>query len=312
MVKAVQQRGAQRSLHAIAWGSALSTLVLGLVACSGESSQKQASQTAATVNGEDVTVHQINHVLEQQRGLRPDQADAAGRQVLERLIDQTLAVQKARELELDRDPKVVLSMEVAKREILARAYAERLGRGVIKPSSEEVRKYHDAHPELFAQRKIFTLDEFNVQVPIDKVHEVEALMEGSANAADFASKLKVQGAAFSGKQSVRPAEQLPVAMLQPLAELRPGKGMLTAVAGGARVVFVTAASVQPVDAKAAAPAIEAFLLEERRREAIGRGARDMRDAAKIEYVGRFAEKREATITQPASATASEPSTATPN
>lgn len=292
MSKAVQAVGRQAVACSILLAS-----VLGIAACGGKADKPQASQTAASVNGEDVTVHQINHVLEQRRGLRPEQTDAVSRQILERLIDQTLAVQKARELELDRDPRVVLSIEVAKREILARAYAERLGRGVIKPSSEDVRKYHDAHPELFAERKVFTLDEFYVRTPTDKLDELESLMQGSMGAAAFGAKLKARGTDFSAKQNVRAAEQLPGSLLRSLVELKPGTGMLMPVDEGARVIFVSDALLQPVTAQVAAPAIEAYLSEERRREAVSRGARDMRGAAKIEYVGRFAERRDSIPSQ---------------
>ena len=52
-----------------------------LVGC-GDKKDKAASQTAAKVNKDEITVHQINFVLQQQRNLRPEQADAASRQVL--------------------------------------------------------------------------------------------------------------------------------------------------------------------------------------------------------------------------------------
>src|SRR5687768_423516 len=92
-----------------------------LVGC-GDKKDKTASQTAAKVNKDEVTVHQINFVLQQQRNLRPEQADAASRQILERLIDQQLALQKGDDLKVDRDPRVVQQLEAARREILARAY----------------------------------------------------------------------------------------------------------------------------------------------------------------------------------------------
>ena len=110
-----------------------------LAACGGQK-EKGASQTAAKVNKAEVTVHQINFLLQQQRGLRPEQAYAASRQVLERLIDQELAVQKADEFKLDRDPRVVQQLEAVKREILARAYAEKVGEAASKPTAEEIKQ----------------------------------------------------------------------------------------------------------------------------------------------------------------------------
>ena len=84
---------------------AAAVVAVMLAGCGGESSKSdKASQTAAKVNKEEITVHQINFVLQRQQGLKPEQAEAASKQVLERLIEQELAVQKAQELKLDRDP----------------------------------------------------------------------------------------------------------------------------------------------------------------------------------------------------------------
>ena len=96
-------------------------LVVGLAAGGGASKDKPASQTAAKVNKEEITVHQINLVMGQQRALPPEQAASASGQILERLIDQELALQKAGEQKLDRDPRVMQQLEAARREIISRA-----------------------------------------------------------------------------------------------------------------------------------------------------------------------------------------------
>src|SRR5918993_1780660 len=84
---------------------AAATLLLG---CGGsDKKDKPATQTAAKVNKEEITVHQINFLMGQQRGLPPEQAASAGRAVLERLIDQELTLQKASDQKIDRDPRVV-------------------------------------------------------------------------------------------------------------------------------------------------------------------------------------------------------------
>ena len=43
-----------------------------LIAGCGDKKDKPATQTAARVNKEEITVHQINAVLQQQRGLKPE------------------------------------------------------------------------------------------------------------------------------------------------------------------------------------------------------------------------------------------------
>ena len=105
-----------------------------LLAGCGDKKEKPASQTAARVNKEEITVHQINFVLAQQRALPADQAASASRAALERLIDQELALQKASDQKLDRDPRVVQQIEAARRDIISRAYLEKIGEGAPKPT----------------------------------------------------------------------------------------------------------------------------------------------------------------------------------
>ena len=70
-------------------------LALALTVGCGERRDRPSAQAAALVNGEEVTIGQVNQVLAQQRHLRPEQSEGASRQVLERLVDQQLAVQQA-------------------------------------------------------------------------------------------------------------------------------------------------------------------------------------------------------------------------
>ena len=101
----------------------LSTLVLG--ACGDRPPEKKAaSQVAAKVNDGEISVHQINFVLQRTPNIPAAKAEAAKRQVLESLIDQELAVQQAMEAKLERTPNVMQAIESARREILARAFIE--------------------------------------------------------------------------------------------------------------------------------------------------------------------------------------------
>src|SRR4029079_12870670 len=74
---------------------ALAVAATLLVGCGDKKKEKAATQTAAKVNKEEITVHTINFLLAQQRALAPEQAASASRAALERLIDQELALQKA-------------------------------------------------------------------------------------------------------------------------------------------------------------------------------------------------------------------------
>lgn len=270
-----------------------------------------ASQTAAKVNKEEITVHQINYVLQQQRGLRPEQADAASRQILERLIDQELAVQKAEDMKLDRDPRVLQQLEAAKRDVLARAYLERLADGVNKPTADEIKKYYDEHPALFKDRRIYDLHEIAVQASADQVPAVREHLNAAKTVAEFEDYLKSQNLRFNDNAITRAAEQLPLSMLPALVKMNEGDSLIEATPTGARALFVSGVRSEPVSFDQAKPKIDVFLTNERKRKLVAEDLKNLRAGAKIEYVGKYADHAASAASggedaMPAAATAPEP------
>lgn len=255
----------------------------------GEKKDKGASQTAAKVNKDEITVHQINFVLQQQRGLKPEQADAASKQILERLIDQQLALQKADDQKIDRDPRVVQQLEAARREILARAYVEKIGEAAPKPTAEDIKKYYDEKPALFAQRRIYNLQEIIVEAKPEQANELREKLSGAKNINEFVEYLKSKDYKFAGNSAVRAAEQLPLQSLDAFGRMKDGQAMMLPNPNGFQVVVVAGTRSQPLSEDQARPVIEQYLLNERKRKLAEDDIKALRSAAKIEYVGKFAE-----------------------
>ncbi|PND37662.1 peptidyl-prolyl cis-trans isomerase, EpsD family [Paucibacter aquatile] len=268
---------------------AAAVVAVMLSGCGDDKKSDKASQTAAKVNKEEITVHQINFVLQRQQGLKPEQAEAASRQVLERLIEQELAVQKAQELKLDRDPRVVQQIEAAKREIIARSYVERIGESVAKPSSEEVSKYYNEKPALFKDRRIYSLQELAIEAKPEQFGQLRQKLESAKNIGEFAEYLKSNDFRFTANQAVRAAEQLPLNGLESIARMKDGDSAVTQTANGITVLFLVGSRSQPVDEARARPAIEAFLVNQRKAELVQKDLKGLREAAKIDYIGKFAE-----------------------
>lgn len=298
-------RPSERGVPRMAWALALIASAALLVAC-GEKKEAAASQTAAKVNKDEVTVHQINHVLQQQRNLKPEQLDAASRQVLERLIDQQLAVQKADEAKLDRDPRVLQQLEATRREILARAYLERVGEAAPKPTPEEIKAYYDEKPALFSQRRIYQIQEIGIEVPADQVPALRSKLAAAKSINDFVEYLRTSGYRYAGNQAVRSAEQLPLNSLDMLSKMQDGQAAIVPTPTGAQVIVLAGSRSQPVNEEQARPAIEQFLLNERRRKLVEDDIKALRSAATIDYVGKFAE---AAASAPITPAATAPTTA---
>jgi EpsD family peptidyl-prolyl cis-trans isomerase len=266
----------------------LAAAVFLVAGCGDKKKDKPASQTAAKVNKEEITVHQINFVLSQQRGVAPERAASAGKQVLDRLIDQELALQKAQEQKLDRDPRVVQQLEAARREIIARAYVEKIGGSVSKPTAAEIKTYYDAHPALFKERKLYSLQELVIEAKPEQVASLRDKLAASKDLPAFVEFLKGNDYKFAGNQAVRAAEQLPLSTLDKFAAMKEGERSFNQTPQGAQVVILAGSRSQPVDEQRATPAIEQFLLNERKRKIVEDDLKALRAASKVEYVGEYA------------------------
>ena len=273
-----------------------------LLSACGDKKDKGASQTAAKVNKDEITVHQINFVLQQQRGIKPEQAEAASKQILERLIDQQLALQKADDQKLDRDPRVVQQLEAARREILARAYLEKVGEAAPKPTPEEIKKYYDEKPALFRERRIYNIQEIIIEAKPEQVNELRDQLSAAKNVNEFVEYLKAKEYKFAGNQAVRAAEQLPLQSLDAFGRMKDGQAMLMPQPNGVQVIVVAGTRSQPLSEDQARPVIEQYLLNERKRKLAEEDIKTLRGAAKIEYVGKFAEGA-ASASAPAASTA---------
>jgi EpsD family peptidyl-prolyl cis-trans isomerase len=263
-----------------------------LAGCGGDKGEtKGASQAAARVNGEELTVHQINLVLERQPGLRPEQAEPASRQVLEGLIDQQLAVEKAVESKLDRDPKIVQLLDAQRRATLAQAYMQKAAAaGVGAPSGEDIKKYFDAKPALFSARRLYMIQEFTIQGDANQTKDLQTKLEAGSTPQQFGETLKASGLKFNVNQVTQPAENLPLNLIDRIAALKDGQALYQQGSGGMKAILVVASREQPLTFDQAKPLIERFLTETRRQEWLQKHVKDLRTAAKVEYIGKFAEK----------------------
>lgn len=269
-----------------------------LTACGGDK-KKGASQVAAKVNQQEISVHQINFVLQRTPGLKPEQTDQASKRILQGLIDQELAIQQAAEQKLDRDPGVVMAIEAAKRDILARAYADKVASTVSKPSDADLQKYFETHPGLFSQRRIYTLQEFTVEADASQRSTLQPKLQNITDSEQAARIFREAGIKYASRATTQSPENLPLQMVEKLAALNDGQFVVIPTAAGFNMVFVSSTKPAPVTLEKARQAIENYLSNERKRALVADSLKSLRASAKIEYSSQFADSAAAAPKNPA-------------
>jgi len=271
----------------------LAALIFTLAGC-GEKKGVDASagQVAAKVNGEAIEARSVDAVLTK-AGVNNPAQDSAN-MVLNALLEQRLFLQQAKKEGLEKDANVKAALQAAERQVLAQAYSDKVTANAAKPGDTEIAEYYDKHPELFAERRIYRLQEIMIQVGPENAAAVKARLGSGANLNDLVQWLKSQNIPARGVQSVKSAEQLPLELVAKLHPLKDGQAITLENPKQITILAITGSQGQPLTREQARPAIERFLHTMRKHEMAKAELDKLRAAAKIEYVAPYAEAKAAT------------------
>lgn len=259
---------------------------IGVSACGGK--DKKPGQSLASVNGEDITVMQLNEEMAR-AGVPAGQQAEASKRLLESLIDRQLLQGQAVQEKLDRDPKVVQAMERAKSLILVQAYMQKKLGEPTRPSKEAVSEYYNAHAPQFAQRKQFDMRQL-VFASKDMDPALKAEIDSAKSLEEVAAWMENHKLRFVRNQISRTSADLPEELASKLLSMP--KGQLFIIKEGERSVLVQIAEIKDAATSLdlATPQIEQVLAAQKSKQTLEAEVARLRAAAKIEYLNQEALK----------------------
>jgi EpsD family peptidyl-prolyl cis-trans isomerase len=273
-----------------------------LAACGDGKKAGGNTQIAAKVNGEEISVHQINYAVARLGNIPKGKEEEAGKQVLNGLVDQQILVKTAIDKKLDRNPDVLQALETSKRQILAQAYLEQLVAQASRPTDAELHDYYVKTPELFAGRRIYRFAEIAMAGTVE-VEKVKQMLSGTKSLEEFAGKLQKENIPFKTVTAVKGAEELPTALLPRFSRMAKGEVAIIPVGGNITVLQLQDFREQPLTEEQAKPGIGSFLLEQKRKALLDAEMKKLRDAASIEYLGTYTDagkfRQDSATAQPA-------------
>ncbi|MEI6485818.1 MAG: hypothetical protein WCO11_06075 [Sphingomonadales bacterium] len=145
----------------------LTVASLALASC-GKGDKGPEGQVVATVDGKDVTIHEVNAELQ---GMGA-QAQAAPRKLVEavalaRVIERKMLADEARNKKLDQSPQFVLAKQRTDENLLVQALQADVASKVPQTPREAAQKFISDNPIMFGERRIMTLDQIQfLQTPV--------------------------------------------------------------------------------------------------------------------------------------------------
>ncbi len=278
----VRWSGLQRGISA-----GLAVLVAGaaLAGCSDDkATQAKPGQALASVNGEEITVLQLNEEI-QRAGVPAAQQQLASKQLLQALIDRALLQEEAGKENLDRDPKVMQAIERARALIIAQAYMQKRVGDAGRPSDAEIQDYFDKNPQFFTERKQFTMNQL-IMPATAVTPELRAAVDKAKSLEEVAVMLDARKIGYGRAQVTRSTADLDPQLSSKLLAMP--KDQIFFAREGGRAMLVSVADVvdAPVTLAIAAPQIAQFLANRKNRELAQAEIGRLRAAAKIEYMNK--------------------------
>jgi len=259
-----------------------------LAACGKGGDKVAGSQIAAKVNGVEITTHQIDTVMKGAQNVTAENVEEFRKKALDKLIDQQLVLDKAGKESLDRTPDVILEIEAAKKEILARAYLKKMLASSSEINDSEFKKYYNEHTELFSKRRIYNLQDISTSSNPQTLELLKEDVTAQKSMMDIADSLKTKGIKFSSGSFTRPAEQLPLDILPKMQLLKDGDMFVWQSGDIAHVIKLTSIEESPVGLLEATPMIKNYFINTRGKQIVEDKIKKFRQEAKIEYLGAFA------------------------
>jgi EpsD family peptidyl-prolyl cis-trans isomerase len=275
-------------IHRTLFLAVVASLFVVLSAC--EQPETVVKDTvAAKVDGVIISEAELDRAVSRLDKLNAAETAQARGKVLEALVDQYLISNAARKANLDQVPEVALAMQQAQRQVLVEAYMEQLFKNLAAPADSEIQDYYIRHPELFAQRKLYRVQELELQLDPARVAEVEAQLKQSHSLADFADWLSGQGIDGKAGVAVKPAEQIPATVLARLEKMKDGQVVVVPMGGNRiSVLQLQGSQFQPVTQEQSRDAIKRVLLGEKRKILMQAEIGKLRASGKLEYASGFA------------------------
>lgn len=145
-------------------------VALAVSACNFGGSKPKAptGQVVATVGGHEITVRQLNAELNGAAPVAPAAQKEQKRAALNFMIERRVLADEARKQGIDKDPDFILLSQRAMDTLLAQQLQAKVAAAVPAITLDEATRFENANPNIFAERKIFEVDQIRMNQPSDR------------------------------------------------------------------------------------------------------------------------------------------------
>jgi len=264
---------------------AIALLCAGSALMAGCNKKTPSGQVAATVNGEEITLQEINTEL--QAAQLPPNADknTVQRALLQRIIDRKLLIGAAEDKKLDKTPDYLGQKRRLDELLLAQSFAKQQLTSVPVPTPGEVDKFMQDRPNVYIAREGWVLDQIRFPAPKNAQALAPLAQDHSMDA--VAARLKSLGITFERGTAQLDTGNLPKPVLDQVNKLPASEPFVIPQPGMVTVNVITSRKPLSIDAVAAKQAATRDWRQAKFAEMLQKQLDALKAGAKITYQSGF-------------------------
>ena len=253
-----------------------------LAACNN----KAEGQTVAVVNGEEITLSELNFELGM-ANVPPGADKAAARsQVLQSMIDRRLIAIQAKKEGVDTTPDFISRKRRAEEDLLISMLSTQRLKSVALPSARDTDAFIASHPAMFANRKIWDLDQIQYQPPSDPA--IQAEINKTKTFPELLAVLQKNGITVARQKNRLDTAVVPAELFQKISTLPAGEPFIVRVGDRAIASVIVEREAKPLVGEQARPIAAEVMRKEQSAKDMANRVSSLRKTAKIEYQKGFA------------------------
>jgi peptidyl-prolyl cis-trans isomerase C len=262
----------------------VTTVALG-VALAG-CSKKPTEQVVAVVNGEEISLPELNAELGNAQVPANVDKKLVQQQLLQRLVDRRLLAQSAKDQGLDRDPAFIVEQRRVNESLLVERLAKRTNDTIPVPTAAEIDKFIAGNPSLFNGRQLYNVDQIAFATPADPTR-LKAL-EPAKTMAEVTAVLQQLGIQFQRANRVVDSATVPPEQMAKITALPKGEPFVVPSNGQVTVNVIVGSKAEPLPDTQARPMAVRALRSQALSKMGEQRLKEARAKAKIEYQDGFA------------------------
>ena len=243
--------------------------------------RKAEGQTVAVVNGEEITVPDLNFALDMAKV--PEGADKTivRNQILQQLVDRRLLAEQARKDGIDKSPEFLNRERRADEDLLISMLADRRLNAAQLPSDREIQTFIAGHPGMFANREAWDLDQVQFPAPTDPGIKNE--LRGTKTLDQLIAVLQAHKIAFKRQKNRLDTAVVPLEIYTRLNGLAPGEPFSLPVGNGIVSSAIVGREPHPLAGDQAKPLAVQAMRKAQTAKSLQDMLKSLKDSAKIEY-----------------------------